>query len=149
MLGVDVDQVPVIQNQVGDLHGKQYRRCLVSELQEPRRIQCVNSSSFQGRSDLQRGRHGRRTSTRTVTSCVHFTNHPVLLAREIHRLLRVRVHVCKRSNSQKEVLHLNHPTIQVLADIFARARSKKNESVGAVRPVGRASMVCALSTQNG
>jgi hypothetical protein len=47
------------------------------------------------------------------------------------------------------VLRLNHPIIQVLADISAKARPKKNESVGVVRPVDGASMNCALSTQEG
>ena len=78
---------------------------------------------------------------------------PVLLAERIHRLLRFRVQVRKRNNSRRKVLcwsllRLKHPTsIQILADISARARSKKNKSVGAVRPVDRASMLRALSTQ--
>ena len=55
----------------------------------------------------------------------------------------------KRNNSQREVLCLKDPTIQILADISTRARSKTNESVGVMRPVDRASMVCALSTEDG
>ena len=62
---------------------------------------------------------------------------------------RESIAFCKRNNSQREVLCLNDPTIQILADISTRARSKTNESVGVVRPVDQASMVCALSTEDG
>ena len=44
------------------------------------------------------------------------------------------------------VLCLNHPTIQISADISARAEPKTNESVGVVRPADGASIVCVLST---
>lgn len=86
--------------------------------------------------NLQWGRRGDRLSARTPS------NQPVDLAKGIHRLFRVRVQVRKRDNSQREVLSLNHPTVQFLADISARVRPK-NESVGVGRPVDRASMVYA------
>ena len=88
-------------------------------------------------------------SARPVASSAHPTDQPVLLAEGIYRLLRLRVQVCKRNISQREVLCLNDPTIQILADISTWARSKTNESVGVVRPVDQASMVCALSTEGG
>jgi len=147
MLGVDVHQVPVIKNQVGDLHGKQYRRCLVSELQEPRRIQCVNSSSFPSPKQPATGPTWTPYKYKDSDQLRPF-HEPPRPPRKGNPSPLSSSSCCKRNTSQKEVLHVNHPTIQVLADIFARARPKKNESVGVVRPVDRACMVCVLSTQN-
>ncbi|KIK01814.1 hypothetical protein K443DRAFT_6605 [Laccaria amethystina LaAM-08-1] len=61
----------------------------------------------------------------------------VFLGGGIHRPLRVCV------QAPREMLRLNHPILQDLADISARARLKKSESVGVVRLVDRASMICA------
>lgn len=100
-----------------------------SQVPSHRRIQCVNSSSFPS---PKRPTTGSTWIPYKYTDSVqlHFTNQSLLLAEGIHLLLRVRVQVRKRNKSQREVLRLNHLTIQVLADITARARPKKNEWLG-------------------